>query len=292
MAPLGWRIVAASSFRFFRFFRLLPMSFWSSCAIVFVGVILPLSALFSVPTPLPSLVGSLQLFVFICGVISLFFHAGFYSSLFFGVCPFHYWRLVLFLLRLLLFRAMVFILFALRLFSLSLAPPMGRRLCCGASAMPVLSVSSAVLHSPASLSTSLSSLVLGSLSTTCCACHPTPPTPPSHLLTASLGVRGAVPCVSFFLSPFFCSRLMSGWGGCSSFGSLIHGVSFRWQCSSLAWAVGSYGYGIDFLGSCCSPSIIGVVTLFLVLTPSPVRFGALYGSVSFLSPSLSFAVCF
>ena len=37
---------------------------------------------------------------------------------------------------------------------------------------------------------------------------------------------------------------------------------------------------------------LGVVTLFLVLTPSTVRFGPLYGSVSFLSPSLSFAVYF
>ena len=49
---------------------------------------------------------------------------------------------------------------------------------------------------------------------------------PSHLLTASLGVQGAVPCASFFLSPFFSSRLLSGWRDCSSFGSLIHGVSF------------------------------------------------------------------
>ena len=116
LATLDWRMVTASSFRFF---LLLPMSFWSSCAIIFVGVILPPSALFSVPTPLPSLAGSLRLFVFLREVFSLFFRVDFYSSLFFGVCPFHYWRPVFFLLWLLLFRVTVFISFALRLFFLS-----------------------------------------------------------------------------------------------------------------------------------------------------------------------------
>ena len=46
MATLGWRIVATSSFRFF---LLLPMSFWSSCALVFISVILPPSAPFLCP---------------------------------------------------------------------------------------------------------------------------------------------------------------------------------------------------------------------------------------------------
>ena len=52
MATLGWRIVAASSFRFF---LLLPMCLWCWCTLVFVSVILPPSALFSVPTSLTCL---------------------------------------------------------------------------------------------------------------------------------------------------------------------------------------------------------------------------------------------
>ena len=117
------------------------------------------------------------------------------------------------------------------------------------------------------------------------------PPPPSRLLTASLRVRGAVLCASFFLSRFSLAGSCLGGGVVHPSVPSFMGFLFRRQCSSLAWAVGSYGSGIDFLGS-CSPSLIGVVNLFLVLTPSPVRFGPFYGSVSFLSPSLSFAVCF
>ena len=204
---------------------------------------------------------------------------------------FHYWRPVFFLLWLLLFRATVFILFALRLFSLSLTPSMCRRLCCGASAIPVVSVSLTVLHSPASLSPSLSSVVRGSLSTTCCACLSPLPLLVSCLPPWGFGVRFRVPPSSF---PHFslAGSCLGGWVGVHPSVPSFMGFLFRWQCSSLAWAIGSYGYSIDFLGSCCSPSLIGVVNLFLVLTPSPVCFGPFYGSVSFLSPSLSFAVCF
>ena len=201
---------------------------------------------------------------------SLFFRADFYSSLFFGVCPFHYWRPIFFLLWLLLFRATVFISFALRFFSLSrlssVPAPLLRCFCytccfCLLGGSPLTCISF-------------------TLPLFCCPWFPINyllrlpvPPPPSGLLIASLGVSVAVQCASFFLSPFFSSWLLSGWGIVHQSVPSFMGFPFRWQCSSLAWAVGSHGSGIDFLGSCCSLSLIGVVNLFLVLTPSPVRFG-------------------
>ena len=81
-------------------------------------------------------------------------------------------------------------------------------------------------------------------------------------------------------------RLQSGCGVVNPPVPSFLGFPFRWQCSSLAWAVGSYDPGIDFLGSCCSPSLFGVVNPFLVLAPSPVLFGP------FLVQCLSFPLPF
>ena len=117
METLGWRIVASSSFRFF---LLLPMSFWPSCSIIFVGVVLPPSALFCVPTPLPPLVGSLRHFVSLRGVFSLFFRADISSSLFFGVCPFHFLAAVFLFALAPSLSGYGFLSFVLWLFSLSL----------------------------------------------------------------------------------------------------------------------------------------------------------------------------
>ena len=212
-----------------------------------VGVILPPSALFSVTTPLPSLVGSLRLFVFIRGVISLFFLADFLKFTFLWCVSFS--------------------LLAAG-FLLALAPSLsgyGFYFICITALLP--------LSGPSYVSASL----LRCFYFTCCFCllggslltcfsftlslFSCPRFPvnyllrlpfpqPSRLLPSSLGVRGAVPCASFFLSPFFSSRLLSGWGGCSSFGSLIHGVSFPLAVLFTCLGGRFLWLRIDFLGSC------------------------------------------
>ena len=171
-------------------------------------------------------------------------------------------------------------------------------LCVGASAAVLLLcqlfVSLEVLHSPVSLSTSL---LLSAVTCHLPVAFAFPPNPFSSVDYLPRGSGCGSVCL-LLPFPFISSRLLSGLGGGGG-GGVVHpsvpsfmGLLLRWQCSSLAWAVGSYGSGIAFLGSCCSPSLIEVVNLFLVITPFPLRFAPFYSSVSFLSPSLSFAVCF
>ena len=256
------------------------MAFWPSCSIIFVGVVLPPSALFCVPTPLPSLVGSLRHFVSLRGVFSLFFRADISSLLFFGVCPFHFLAAVFLFALAPSLSGYGFLSFALWLFSLSLPSSVSAPLlrcfcytccfCLGGSPLTCFSSPLSLLLSavPYQLPVALAS--------------------PSLLVTclSPSGVRDAVLCAYFFISPSFSSRLLSGWGVVNPSVPSFLGFLSRWQCSSLAWAVGSYGPGIDFLGLCCSPSLFGVVGLFLVLAPSPVRFDP------FLVQCLSFLLSF